>query len=128
MGTSEAERIRARVRSEGLLADPGPLVALVSGGRDSVCLLDDALALRGSDVTALHVNYGLRPQADADERHCEELCARLGVGLEIVRATPHQRPAGNLQAWAREERYRLLTSACRRRGILHLALAHHAGD
>jgi tRNA(Ile)-lysidine synthase len=78
---------------------------MVSGGRDSVCLLDVAVALRGSDVRALHVNYGLRPRADADEHHCEELCTRLGVGLEIVRARPQQRQPGNLQAWARELRY-----------------------
>ena len=79
---------------------------MVSGGRDSVCLLDVAVALRGSDVKALHVNYGLRPQAGEDERHCAQLCARLGVGLEIVRASPQERQPGNLQAWARELRYR----------------------
>jgi tRNA(Ile)-lysidine synthase len=78
---------------------------MVSGGRDSVCLLDVAVALRGSDVRALHVNYGLRPQARADERYCDELCARLGIGMEIVRARPKDRPPGNLQAWARELRY-----------------------
>jgi tRNA(Ile)-lysidine synthase len=79
---------------------------MVSGGRDSVCLLDVAVALRGSAVKVLHVNYGLRPQAGADERHCVELCGRLGIGLEVVRAEPQQRRPGNLQAWARELRYR----------------------
>jgi tRNA(Ile)-lysidine synthase len=107
MGASEDERIRERVRSEGLLGEPGPLVALVSGGRDSVCLLDLAVALRGgAGVTALHLNYGLRPQAEADERHCAQLCAGLGVALEIARGNPGQREPGNLQAWARELRYR----------------------
>jgi tRNA(Ile)-lysidine synthase len=105
MATSDDLRLREQVRAEGLLGERGPLVAMVSGGRDSVCLLDLAVALRGSDVRALHVNYGLRPQADADERHCEELSARLGIGLEIVRARPQQRQPGNLQAWARELRY-----------------------
>jgi tRNA(Ile)-lysidine synthase len=79
---------------------------MVSGGRDSVCLLDVAVALRGAAVKALHVNYGLRPQAGEDERHCVELCGHLGIGLEVVRATPQQRRPGNLQAWARQVRYR----------------------
>jgi tRNA(Ile)-lysidine synthase len=105
MGTSDEVCLRERVRVEGLLGERGAVVAMVSGGRDSVCLLDVAVALRGSDVRALHVNYGLRPEADADERHCEELCVRLEVGLEIVRAGPRQREPGNLQAWARELRY-----------------------
>jgi tRNA(Ile)-lysidine synthase len=54
-------------------------------------------------VQALHVNYGLRDAADADEAHCAELCAGLAVPLEVRR--PSRPETGNLQAWAREERY-----------------------
>jgi tRNA(Ile)-lysidine synthase len=107
------EEVRAKVADGGLIAGGGPLVAMISGGRDSTCLLDVAVALCGAElVGALHVNYGLRDEADADERHCAVLCERLGVALEVVRA---ERPAGgaqdrgeapgNLQAWAREVRY-----------------------
>jgi tRNA(Ile)-lysidine synthase len=77
------------------------IVVLLSGGRDSVCLLD-LLVRRGESVTALHVNYGLRPEAEEDEAFCRELCERLGVRLVVHRAGP---PVGNVQAWAREVRY-----------------------
>ncbi|HSZ69267.1 MAG TPA: tRNA lysidine(34) synthetase [Solirubrobacteraceae bacterium] len=99
------EEVRGWVAAGGLLPHDGRLVAMLSGGRDSVCLLDLAVALcPAGAVRALHVNYGLRPAADADERHCRALCVALGVELEVVRARP---PApGNLQAWARELRYR----------------------
>ena len=60
------------VRKGGLLLPGSQLVAMLSGGRDSVCLLDLAVRLLGADqVTALHVNYGLRDDSDADEAHCE---------------------------------------------------------
>jgi tRNA(Ile)-lysidine synthase len=108
------EWVREAVRSGGLLLPTHPndlpthpVVAMLSGGRDSVCLLDVAVALgvKGS-VTALHVNYGLRgAESDADERHCAALCESLGVGLEIVRVSREQGGAGNLQAWARDVRY-----------------------
>ena len=75
------------------------IVVLLSGGRDSVCLLH---RMKGEDVTALHVNYGLRPEADEDEAFCRSLCERLGVPLVVHRAGP---PAGNVQAWARDVRY-----------------------
>ena len=93
-----------RVRADGLLAKGRPVVVLLSGGRDSTCLLDVSVRIAGRDVvSALHVNYGLRAAASADERHCEELCAGLGVALEVMRL---QRPGtGNVQAWAREQRY-----------------------
>jgi tRNA(Ile)-lysidine synthase len=88
-----------RVRAGGLLA--GRVVVLFSGGRDSTCLLDLAVRLAGP-VTALHVNYGLRPGAGADEAHCRAVCERLGVPLAVRRAGA---PRGNVQAWARELRY-----------------------
>ena len=102
--------LHERVRADGLLG-AGEVVAMVSGGRDSVCLLDVAMAVRGADrVRALHVNYGLRGRdSDSDERHTAELCTRLGVRLELVRVSAEERAVGersNLQAWARELRYR----------------------
>ncbi len=81
-------QLREAVRAAGLLRDERHVLAMLSGGRDSVCLLDVLVALRGADaVSALHVNYGLRgDRADADERHCQALCERLGVELSVLRA------------------------------------------
>jgi tRNA(Ile)-lysidine synthase len=94
---------------------------MLSGGADSVCLLDVALRLR-AEVTALHVNYGLRDAAEDDERHCRELCGRLGVDL-IVEAAPLP-DKGNVQAEAREARYRL----AERHATGDYAAAHTASD
>ncbi len=95
--------LESRVREGGLLRPGGPVVALLSGGRDSVCLLDLAVRIAGpSVVRALHVDYGLRADSAADARWCAALCHRLGVSLEVL--TP-RRPEGNLQAWARDVRY-----------------------
>jgi tRNA(Ile)-lysidine synthase len=119
------EWVREAVRAGGLLAAERPIVAMLSGGRDSVCLLDVAVALRGPrEVTALHVNYGLRDGADADERHCRELCEQLGVELSITRAG---RARGNVQAWARELRYDAAQLIARERDAL-IATGHTASD
>jgi tRNA(Ile)-lysidine synthase len=92
------------VQAGGLLAEGRPVVVMISGGRDSTCLLDLAVRIAGpAAVTALHVNYGLRPTADADQRHCQELCRGLGVALTVHR--PAGERSGNLHAWARAERY-----------------------
>jgi tRNA(Ile)-lysidine synthase len=90
-----------RVAATGMLRGGEELLVLLSGGRDSVCLLDVAVAL-GARARALHVNYGLRDAAAADEALCAELCASVGVELAVRRP---QRPEGNLQAWARDVRY-----------------------
>jgi tRNA(Ile)-lysidine synthase len=124
------EQIREQVRAGGLLASRGPVVALLSGGRDSVCLLDLAVGIRGAGaVVALHVNYGLRPEADADERHCRELCERLAVRLEVVSAQRPASSAGNLQAWARDVRYGAAVRLADERGDgAVVASGHTASD
>ena len=114
-----------RVRATGLLPAGTPVVVLLSGGRDSVCLLDCAVGL-GADVTALHVDYGLRPSADEDERFCAELCERLGVPLAVHRPRRPDGP-GNLQAWARDERLREGARIAGSRGA-SLATGHTASD
>ena len=88
----------------GLIAPGEPLLVMLSGGADSVCLLHVAVRL-GARVSALHVNYGLRDEAQADEEHCRALCRSLGVELTAERVwLPRE---GNLQAHARDARYRL---------------------
>jgi tRNA(Ile)-lysidine synthase len=122
-----AQEMFARVRAEGLLARGREVLVLLSGGRDSTCLLDLAVRVAGADaVSALHVNYGLRaPSSDADERACEELCERLGVSLEVRRPAPRAR--GNLQAWARDVRYREAGELARARSA-DVAAGHTATD
>jgi tRNA(Ile)-lysidine synthase len=99
------EELLERVEAGGLIGGPAPVLVMISGGRDSVCMLDLAVRARGTgEARALHVNYGLREEADGDERHCADLCERLGVALAVEWPQRPEGP-GNLQAWAREQRY-----------------------
>jgi tRNA(Ile)-lysidine synthase len=75
----------------------------VSGGADSLALLVLAVA-SGLDVTAVHVDHGLRPESEADL--VQAAAARLGA-----RCTTHTvdvAPGPNLEARAREARYAVL--------------------
>lgn len=114
-------------RASGLLPAGRPVVVLCSGGRDSVCLLDVAVALAGAaSVVALHVNYGLRGDAGDDERRCAELADALGVPLTVHRAGPA--PAtGNLHAWARDIRYAAAARVADREGA-RIAVGHTRTD
>jgi tRNA(Ile)-lysidine synthase len=94
-------------RESGLLVAGRPVLVLLSGGGDSVCLLDVAQRL-DARVSALHVNYGLRAGADSDEAFVRELCSQLGVPLHVERLRLPE--GGNLQERAREARYALAES------------------
>ena len=116
-----------RVRATGLLPPGSRAVVLLSGGRDSVCLLGMATELCAA-VEAVHVNYGLRgAAADADEALCARLCEQLGVPIAIERISRPRDAPGNLQAWARDVRY---AAGARRAGTQDalLATGHTATD
>jgi tRNA(Ile)-lysidine synthase len=104
-----------------LVPEDERLLVLLSGGGDSVCLLDVAVRL-DARVSALHVNYGLREGAEADEEFVRELCSGLGVPLFAERV--ELGAGGNLQERARDARYAL----AERLADGDYAVAHTASD
>jgi len=102
----------------------------VSGGRDSLSLaflVHEWSRPRGGRVLALIVDHGLRPEAAAEAAATSALLAEHGIASEILR-WQGTKPVVGLQEAARSARYELLFEACRRQGILHLLVAHHAED
>jgi tRNA(Ile)-lysidine synthase len=109
-------------RESGLVRHGEPLLVMVSGGGDSVALLDIALRL-GADVSALHVNYGLRDGSSEDEELVRRFCEQLGVPLAVERVQLGS-GGGNLQERARDARYALAEGLA----VGDYAAAHTASD
>ena len=99
-----SERALEAARESGLVPAGEPLLVMVSGGGDSVALLDIAHRL-GASVSALHVNYGLREGAGADQDLVQRLCDERDIALTVERVSLPD--AGNLQERARDARYAL---------------------
>ncbi|HEY6533095.1 MAG TPA: tRNA lysidine(34) synthetase TilS [Acidimicrobiales bacterium] len=94
-----------------------PLVCGVSGGADSLALLVLATAAR-CEVTAVHVDHGLRPGSASEAEIVAEAARRHGAGFrsEVV----HVEPGSNLEARARSARLAVLGPEA--------ALGHTADD
>ncbi len=78
-----------------------PLTCAVSGGADSLALLVLATSA-GCDVTAVHVDHGLRSGSGEEAVRVKEAARRLGASFRSVRADV--RPGPNLEARARDAR------------------------
>ena len=122
------------------------ILAALSGGPDSVCLLSVLCSLRkvlGFRLSAVHVHHGLRgAEADRDEVFCRELSENLDVPFDSIRVDVHAlvREKGlSEEEAARDLRYGVMmellekklhgegraeNSACTGR----IAVAHHADD
>lgn len=111
------------------IGSPPRVVAAVSGGADSVALLLllDALRKReGFGLVAAHVHHGLRPQAEEEALAVVRLAAGLGLACAVERVRVPV--SGNVEAAAREARYRALCGVALRQGAACIATAHHRQD
>lgn len=117
------------VEDSGLVPAGSDGVVLVSGGPDSACVAAALTEYMGPHrIHALHVNYGLRPEAKADEQVARDLCARLRIDLHVERPTSEALKGGNLQASARSIRYRAAERLRQRFGVTWIATGHTRSD
>ena len=78
-----------------------------SGGLDSTVLLHLLARLSRQHalpaLSAIHVHHGLQAVADAWPEHCRQVCAQLGVPLQVLRVTVA--PGASVEQAARQARY-----------------------
>lgn len=108
-----------------------PTIAVaVSGGTDSLALalLADAWAKEeGGKIIALTVDHKLRKDSAKEAAHVGELLKQRGIEHHILTHN-HAIPKSNIQAWARDLRYGLMSEFCAKNKIKHLLLGHQMDD
>ncbi len=115
------------------------LLVAVSGGRDSIVLLDGMTRLAdefGCDLAVGHVDHGLRGEAStADRRFVEGRAAALGLPFAWRRVDPEgarrdrrSRERPSLEEAARGLRRAALESIAEEQGARFIVTAHHLGD
>ena len=131
-----ADHLLGRTNAEFALVPLNPVRVMValSGGRDSMALLDAAARLfkeQGqaliAELRAVHVHHGIEPDADAWEAHCREECAKRRIPFECVRVRVAAKGEG-IEAAAREARYRALAHHAVKNGFDIVLTAHHEDD
>lgn len=114
-----------------LLVPGEKVVVAVSGGPDSVCLLDILSSLRDElrvELVVAHLDHGLRPGEDEEEtRFVASLAAQRKLPFH-ARRVQLDTVKGSLEERAREARYRFLEEARARFSAQKIALGHHCDD
>ncbi len=127
------DRIKRTMEGKAFAAVPAGsrILAAVSGGADSVCLM---LSLRqlGYDVCAVHVEHGIRGEESLEDcAFVRKLCEEQGIALTVV---PVNAPSAaqefslSLEEAARLVRWKALMETSDRLGIRVIATAHHRTD
>ncbi|HUC87787.1 MAG TPA: tRNA lysidine(34) synthetase TilS [Candidatus Binatia bacterium] len=105
--------------------EPGSFVLAVSGGVDSVVLLDLLAGSPGLTLVIAHYDHGIRPDSSKDRQFVENLSKKYDL--------PFYYEAGKLgpktsEALARQKRYKFLSSVKERTGSSAIITAHHQDD
>lgn len=131
------ERIKASIEKDKLIMPGDCVLAGVSGGADSVCLLLILLELRetmGFTLQVVHVEHGIRGEDGRnDAAFVEELCRRMRLPFHVCAVdVPAYASDGKmgLEEAARVLRYESYRKIAEGLGQprVRVALAHHAED
>lgn len=125
----------AFIRENQMIDKGDRVIAAVSGGADSVCMLHLLVALKKIlefDIFAVHVHHGLRGQeADRDEEYVRGLSAMWEVPCLVVHtdAAAYARKWGmGVEEAGRELRYQIFDQEAERTGARRIAVAHNMED
>ena len=137
------ERIYNYMTDHNMVGEGSRVLAAVSGGADSMCLLEVLRELRdraGLQIAVLHVHHGLRESADGDLLYVAEYCKDAGIPFEAVHVDAAGYAAGSglsVEEAARKLRYEALEQAAERwdrdfpspvQEGCRIAVAHHIED
>jgi tRNA(Ile)-lysidine synthase len=125
------ERVTATVRRHELFVPGTSVLVAVSGGPDSVCLLESLVRLRRLfriSVSVAHVDHGLRSGSARDAAYVRRLAARHGLDVQVLTTLDAPPPGASVEAWARDGRRTGLAQVARTIGAERIALGHTLDD
>ena len=129
------DKVYEYIEKHNMFNENDKVVAGISGGADSVCLLLVLLELRkrkNIEITAVHVNHQIRGEAALHDQHfTEELCERYNVKCVVV---SEDVPAlaklrkQSLEEAGRDLRREAFEKVLKEENANKIAMAHHEND
>lgn len=122
------------IEEQALIKRGETVVVALSGGADSVALLDVLAHLPGFglQLVVAHLNHRLRgEEANTDELFCRTMAARYGVPFECSRVDIAAAAAAagmSLEEAGREIRYAFFRKVAKQYAATCIAVGHHGGD
>ncbi|MGH2596713.1 MAG: tRNA lysidine(34) synthetase TilS [Actinomycetota bacterium] len=125
------ERVTATAREHEMFLPGQSVLVAVSGGPDSVCLLESLVRLRRLfkiRLEVFHFDHRLRPGSGADAAYVKRSAARHGLPFHLRSATSSPAKGASVEAWAREQRLFAIAEVTRETGVARTAIGHTMDD
>lgn len=128
-------KILETIKKYNLIEENDVVIVAVSGGPDSMCLLDNLLALKNElkikEIAVAHINHMLRDEAKAETEYVEQYCAKNNIQcytkfVDIAKIAQEQK-IGTEEA-GRKERYAFFDEVAKKIDATKIAIAHNKND
>ncbi len=126
--------VKAHIEKYRMISEGDMVLAGVSGGADSVCMLSILQKLRKEvpfRLMVVHVHHGVREDAQKDADYVEELCRKWEIPfiLKIVDMAGYAKENGlSPEEAGRVLRYRAFEEALPEEEVCKIAVAHNQND
>ena len=119
------EQLVKRFIKENLISIDKPIVCAVSGGADSVALLN-ILHNLGYEIVLAHVNHHKRIESELEQKAMEEAAKKLEIPFELLEY--HYDGNDNFHNDSHHARYKFFKEVCEKYNTNIIATAHHLDD
>lgn len=132
------EKVVKTIETYGLIENGDKIVVGVSGGPDSICLINLLLEIQKDskidldfEIIVAHVNHMIREEAKEDEKFVEEYCRKQQIPFTSkkvdVLTIANQKKIGTEEA-GRQARYLFFEEVMKQKKATKIATAHHKCD
>lgn len=128
------EKILETITKYNLIESGDRIVLGVSGGPDSICMLEILNKLKDKlrfDIFVAHINHGIRENATIDEQYVENYCKKLDLECFILHADVKKYAKDNkigLEEAGRKVRYDFFDEVLEKTNSNKIAIAHNKND
>ncbi|MBO4900625.1 MAG: tRNA lysidine(34) synthetase TilS [Lachnospiraceae bacterium] len=112
-----------------MLSEGDRVLAAVSGGADSMCMLDLLIRFcgeHGMKLGVVHVDHGFRSESASEAAYVESFCRERDIPFFLEKIEPGSIPKS--EEAARIRRYELISEVSSKNGYTCTALAHNMRD
>lgn len=122
------DKVKKTIEKFNLIKDEDKVVVGVSGGPDSICLLNVLHELK-YNICVAHINHGLRENAVIDEKFVTDFCESINVPCLVKRVKLKENLSGmTLEEAGRKVRYDFFHEVMEKENCTKIATAHNSND
>ncbi|MCI9177851.1 MAG: tRNA lysidine(34) synthetase TilS [Clostridia bacterium] len=128
------ERVLKTIEKNNLIQENDKILIGVSGGPDSMCLLDILYCLKEKlhvELFVAHINHQIRKEAEEETKYVQEFCKTIQVPCFVkyasVEKLAKEQKIGTEEA-GREVRYKFFEEVAKKVAANKIATAHNAND